>query len=136
MTLTDTGPLVALINRNDPNHATCINATKQLPSEPLLTTWPCLTEAMYLLHRVRGYQAQAILWQMRTEGKLTLHNVNPDEVDRIAALMNKYQDKPMDLADASLVAAAEKLGVSRIFTLDSDFHIYRLSDGSAFKIVP
>ena len=50
--------------------------------------------------------------------------------------MNKYQDKPMDLADASLVAAAEKLGVSRIFTLDSDFHIYRMSDGSAFKIVP
>ena len=136
MTLTDTGPLVALINRNDPNHATCINATKQLPSEPLLTTWPCLTETMYLLHRVRGYQAQAVLWQMRAEGKLTLHNVSPDEVGRMAGLMDKYQDKPMDLADASLVAAAEKLRISRIFTLDSDFHIYRMSDGSAFKIVP
>ena len=136
MILTDTGPLVALINRNDPNHAKCINATKQLPSEPLLTTWPCLTEAMYLLHRVRGYQAQAVLWQMRAEGRLTLHNADTDEVDRIAALMDKYQDKPMDLADASLVAAAEKLGINRIFTLDSDFHIYRMSDGSAFEIVP
>ena len=136
MILTDTGPLVALINRNDPNHAKCINATKQLPSEPLLTTWPCLTEAMYLLHRMRGYQAQAVLWQMRTERRLTLHNVNPDEVDRIAALMDKYQDKPMDLADAALVAAAENLGISRLFTLDSDFHIYRMSDSSAFTIVP
>ena len=136
MNLTDTGPLVALINRNDPNHTKCINAIKQLPSEPLLTTWPCLTEAMYLLHRVRGYQAQAVLWRMRAEGKLTLHNVSPDEVDRMATLMDKYQDKPMDLADASLVATAEKLGISRIFTLDSDFHIYRMSDGSAFTIVP
>ena len=62
--------------------------------------------------------------------------MNPDEVDRIAALMDKYQDKPMDLADASLVAAAENLGISRLFTLDSDFHIYRMSDSSAFTIVP
>ena len=135
MTLTDT-PLVALINRNDPNYAKCINATKQLPSEPLSTTWPCLTEAMYLLHRVRGYQAQVVLWQMRAEGRLTLHNADTDEVDRIAALMDRYQDKPMDLADASLVAAAEKLRINRIFTLDSDFHIYRMLDGSAFTIVP
>lgn len=49
MILTDTGPLVALINRNDPNHIVCLAAAKRLPQGPLLTTWPCLTEAMHLL---------------------------------------------------------------------------------------
>ena len=50
--------------------------------------------------------------------------------------MEKYRDQPMDLADASIVAAAERLGTRRLFTLDGDFHIYRLADGSAFEMVP
>ena len=63
MTLTDTGPVVALINRNDPNHALCTSATKQQPAGPLVTTWPCFTEAMYLLFRAGGYAAQDALWK-------------------------------------------------------------------------
>ncbi len=58
MILTDTGPLVALLNRNDPNHVVCAEAAKALPPEPLITTWPCFTEAMYLLHRAGGYAGQ------------------------------------------------------------------------------
>ena len=50
--------------------------------------------------------------------------------------MGKYRDKPMDLADASIAAAAEQLGTRRVFTLDSDFRVYRLADGSSFEIVP
>lgn len=51
-------------------------------------------------------------------------------------LMQKHHDTPMDLADASLVAVAERLGLKRIFTRDSDFRIYRLADGSALDVVP
>jgi predicted nucleic acid-binding protein len=51
-------------------------------------------------------------------------------------LMEKYRDRPMDLADASLVAAAEHLRMKRLFTLDNDFHIYRLADGSTLDLVP
>jgi predicted nucleic acid-binding protein len=54
----------------------------------------------------------------------------------MAVLMHKYRDRPMDLADASLVATAERRGIRRIFTLDSDFHIYRLADGSALACLP
>jgi hypothetical protein len=61
VTLTDTGPLVALINRNDPNHARCLAAARLLPKEPLVTSWPCFTEAMYLLHRAAGHDGQAAL---------------------------------------------------------------------------
>ena len=54
----------------------------------------------------------------------------------MALLMEQYRDTPMDLADASLVATAERLGLTRIFTLDSDFHIYRLADGRSLTVVP
>ncbi len=53
--LTDNGPLVALINRNDPHHERYKAAVRQWPAAPLLTTWPCWTEAMYLLYRAGGY---------------------------------------------------------------------------------
>ncbi len=91
---------------------------------------------MYFLFQAGGYAAQGALWRMRTAGRLVLHDLSAEETDRMTALMDKYQDKPMDLADASLVAAAERLLVKRIFTLDSDFHIYRLVDGSPFDVVP
>jgi predicted nucleic acid-binding protein len=51
-------------------------------------------------------------------------------------LMGKYKDRPMDLADASLVAAAEARQVNRIFTLDSDFRFYRLNDKDSFEVIP
>lgn len=135
MNLTDTGPLVALVNKNDPNHAACLSASKRLPFGPLLTVWPCFTEAMYLSHRAGGYPAQAALWQLRTAGRLVLHDLTPADADRMAALMQKYRDTPMDLADAALVAAAESLSLSHIFTLDSDFYVYRLVDGSAVEVI-
>ena len=136
MTLTDTGRLVALVNKNDPNHTACVNATKRLPAGPLVTTWPCFTEVMYLVFQAGAYPAQAELWRWRTAGRLVLHDLTGDEMDRMAMLMDKYRDRPMDLADASLVAAAERLGTRRIFTLDSDLHIYRLADGSALECIP
>jgi predicted nucleic acid-binding protein len=134
--LTDTGPLVALINRNDPNHGVCAEATKNLPRGPLVTTWPCFTEAMYLLHRAGGYPAQAALWLLREAGRLALHESGEAEMARMAALMAKYSDLPMDLADASLLAAAEQRGTRRVFTLDRDFRVYRFPDGAAVEVVP
>jgi uncharacterized protein len=136
VTLTDTGPLVALINRNDPNHARCLDAVKTLPAGSLITTWPCFAEAMYLLYRAAGHPGQAGLWRWRSAGRLVLLDLTFQETDRMAALMIKYQDRPMDLADASLVVAAERLGAERLFTLDSDFRVYRLLDGSALELVP
>ncbi len=136
MILTDTGPLVALLNRNDPNHATCAGAAARLPSGPLKTTWPCLTEAMYLLHKAGGYVGQEALWRLLGTGRLTLHNLAEADWDHMALLMGKYRDLPMDLADASLIAAAERLNVRRIFTLDRDFFIYRFADGTAAEVFP
>ena len=54
----------------------------------------------------------------------------------MAQLMDRYQNVPMDLADASLVAVAETLVDRTVFTLDNDFRVYRLSNGNALDIVP
>ena len=135
MTLTDTGPLVALVNRNDPNHAACLTAARHLPAGPMVTTWPCVTEAMYLAHRGGGYPAQAALRRLKAAGRLAIHDLTADQVDRMAALMDAYRDRPMDLADASLVAVAEALALRRIFTIDGDFYFYRLADGSVLEVV-
>lgn len=135
MTLTDTGPLVALLDADDTHHTACLTASLRLPRAPLLTTWPCFTEAMYLLGEVGGHRYQASLWQMRTAGRLVLHDLTPADADRMDALMEQYSDTPMDLADASLIAAAESGSFRRIFAVDNDFYIYRLFDGSALEVI-
>jgi len=136
MTLTDASPLVALINAKDQAHAKCLAALPSLPA-PLLTTWPAFTEAMYLLFSYGGSPAQKALWSYVQDGVLTFHTLGPVELARMPELMDQYRDRPMDLADASLVATAEVLGISCIFTLDSrDFHIYRLKNTGTFEVVP
>jgi predicted nucleic acid-binding protein len=136
VTLTDTGPLVALLNRNDPNHALCMGAGKTLPSGPLVTTWPCFTEAMYLLDRAGGFAGQEALWKLLEAARLVLYGSVSHELGRMAELMRKYRDLPMDLADASLIEAAEKVGTRQVFTLDRHFHVYRFADGTAVDVVP
>lgn len=135
MTLTDTGPLVALVNGNDTYHQVCQSALPGLRG-PLLTTWPCFTEAMYLLGKTLGYAGQQELWSYVTDGLLALHTLTSNERERMQALMHTYRDAPMDLADASVVAAAEVLAVRRVFTLDKHFYAYRTEGGQALEGVP
>ncbi|MBI4752876.1 PIN domain-containing protein [Candidatus Desantisbacteria bacterium] len=136
MTLTDTGPLVALLDKNDHHHDACVKALKYLPFGPLLTTWPCFTEAMYLLGEVGGYRYQVELWKLISIQRLVLHDLTTTEIESMSLLMEKYQDTPMDLADASLVVVAQQRSLRRIFTLDRDFYIYRLADGSVIDVLP
>ncbi|VXD17240.1 conserved hypothetical protein [Planktothrix serta PCC 8927] len=136
MILIDTGPLVALIDKGQgATHLQCVETYRKLTGS-LLTTWPCFTEAMYFLSELRGWSAQKILWEFLNRKALYLHSVNETECQRMKVLMEKYQDIPMDLADSSLVATAESQKIKRIFTLDSDFYIYRLYDRDAFEVIP
>jgi uncharacterized protein len=135
VTLSDASALIALINRGDASHDRCVNALSKLPA-PLLTTWSCFTEAMYLLGRYGGWLAQQELWNYTTDQILVLHLNGEEEQARMKLLMEHYRDIPMDLADASLVAAAETLNQKQIFTLDRDFQIYRFRGNQPFEVVP
>lgn len=135
MTLIDAGPLVALIDVGDPHHASSVAAVDALPPAPFLVTWPCFTEAMYLPGSVGGHRFRAALWQWRALGRLTLHDLTAEEIGRMISLMDRYRDVPMDLADASIVAAAESVPGAQILTLDSDFFIYRAATGEGLNVV-
>ena len=102
----------------------------------MLTTWPAFTETMYLLGSGAGWRGQHPLWRMVQRKQLMLAETTATMLARIPALMEQYQDLPMDLADASLVALAEERGLREIFSVDRDFRVYRLPDGGAFRVFP
>lgn len=135
MILVDAGPLIAIIDRGEPDHRICMEALSSLTG-PMLTTWPALTEAIYLLGRAGGWPAQEALWKLLARDDLQLVDWDESLLRRTRALIKKYADVPMDLADATLVAAAEKLRLNRILTLDSDFRIYRLAGKRYFEVIP
>jgi hypothetical protein len=120
----DAGPLVALLDADDQHHKKCVAALKVL-REPLVTLWPPVTEAMYLLGDLP--KAQEALWEMLARGVLQFLPLDLTDVPRMRELMSKYADRPMDLADAALVRVAEREGIRKIFTVDrKDFSVYRL----------
>lgn len=123
--LIDTGPLVAWLDRADGDHAMVAAFLARFDGQ-LLSTWPVLTEVCHLLPR--PVVGRFMRWV--AAGGLSLREMPPVAADDIAALMAKYDDLPMDLADASLVWIAGHLGLHAIITLDgADFGIYRLPGG-------
>ena len=79
---------------------------------------------------------QRKLWDYILTGLIKFHLPDHNEEQRIATIMERYRDRPADLADASLIAAAESLDDSRILTQDRDFYIYRFKDNQDFEILP
>ena len=127
MILVDTGPLVALFDPRDSKHQHCREVLRGL-TVPLGSTLPILTEAFHILSpdsigsdRLRDFVLQ--------EG-LQILSLEREALERAFELMEQYRDQPMDLADASLIAMAERIPTRKIFTLDrKDFSIYRLRRG-------
>ncbi|NJL48848.1 MAG: PIN domain-containing protein [Leptolyngbyaceae cyanobacterium SM2_5_2] len=134
MILCDAGVLLCLVDRTQPKHVPCTQAINRL-AQPLITTWPCLTEAMYLALMRGSWTMQKKLGQLLTDGLLSIYEIQPADYSRILQLMEKYRDLPMDLADATLVLAAENTGLRQILTLDSDFTIYRINGRQTFEII-
>jgi len=130
----DAGPLVALVDADDQFHQKCVATLKEV-REPLVTVWPPVTEAMYLLSDLP--RAQEALWEMLARGVLQFLPLDITDVPRMRELMRKYADLPMDLADAAVVRVAEREGIREIFTVDrKDFNAYRLHGRLRPNIIP
>ena len=121
-TLLDTGPLVAYLNVDDQFHDWAVAQMKEL-APPLLTCEPVLTEACFLLQR--GGQHPADLLARLQQGAIEVAINLQGEAAAVEALMRRYADTPMSLADACLVRLAEVHSACRVFTLDRDFRQYR-----------
>lgn len=134
MIIIDTGPLVALFDRDDKYHGRCVEILKGIEG-PLVTTWPVLTEAFYLLNF--SVSVQDDLWQFILRGGVRIEPIKESAYSRCRELMKKYKDLPMDLADATLVAMGEEMRLATVFTLDHrDFRLYRPRHRKRFTLVP
>lgn len=124
----DTGPLVALFARRDRDHE---RVTRFLRENPclLITTWAVVTEAWHLL----SDQGRLALMRWIVAGGAAILDPGEHGAKAMLALLEKYRDRPMDVADASLVVLAERTGVNEVLTIDRvDFDVYRLSKGRRF----
>jgi len=130
--LADTGPLVALADRRDGYHAAC-KAFLAGYHGRLVTTWAVLTEFSHLCPSVA---ATLPLYQWIATGGLDIFALGRDELVSTADWIERYADRPMDLADASLVVAALTTGIDTVWTLDrNDFETYRLPKRRRFRLV-
>lgn len=121
--LIDTGPLIALFDRDDKYHTSIVEFIKNT-NYRFISTTAVLTETMYMLDFNTAVQLNFLEWIMK-EGVI-IHEIKQSNIKRIIDLTKKYSDRPMDFADATLVIAAEERGIRQIISIDSDFNIYRL----------
>ena len=128
--LLDTGPLVSFLASGLRHHSWTCDQWKRL-RPPLLTCEPVLTEAAFLLKR-EGREADPIFALLERGAIRVALDVQEQQAD-LRALMHRYRNRPMSLADACLVRLAELHPTGEVFTLDSDFRVYRRHGN---KVIP
>jgi predicted nucleic acid-binding protein len=130
----DTGPLVAIVRKREKAHKKCVAALKSL-RPPLLTCWPVLTEAAWLLRtEPGGIKALGGLIESRAVRLVTLDEV---ALHWIISILERYASAGAQMADAAVMYIAERDGIDTVFTLDRrDFSVYRTTAGRASHIVP
>src|SRR5437016_14353825 len=104
--LLDTGAFVALVDRSETRHKDCVAALEQW-SGPVVTSEAVLTESLYLVGP--RWDAQKVCLEFLLRGAFLLVSSSQQSLKRVAGLMQKYHDIPMDFADATLVVLGEEL---------------------------
>ncbi len=121
-TLIDSGPLIALFDGSDKHHLKVVEFLKTFKGE-LITSWSVITEVSHMLDFNLRVQIDFLKWVEL--GALMLYEISQNDITHIRAMMEKYSDIPMDLADASLMYIADRQSIKNIISIDSDFDIYR-----------
>ncbi len=127
--LVDAGPLIALFDKDDGHHAAMRGLIRDAAAR-LITTWPVITETSHMLDFDARAQLDFFRWV--AAGGVIVHEIPQEALGRIIELVEKYDDRPMDLADTTLVVAAEALGIKEIVSIDRDFDIYRIAGSGPF----
>lgn len=132
--LADTGALLALLDRSDRWHERCAAAFATLRL-PLATSAAVLAELFHLL----GDEPRELVagWGLLRSGAITVLPIADGDLADLETLMKRYQDRPMDFADATLVHLARREALSTIFTIDhDDFETFRIEGQRRFRIMP
>ena len=135
--LADSGPLAALFNSRDSHHAAAVAFFRDHGAAlRCLTTWEVISEVMYFLDFSAAAQGDFLEWLHagHQADLMRIASLSPEDLPGLARMMRKYADRPMDLADASLVWLANRTGVTDIITIDrADFGVYRTATRKAFR---
>ncbi len=132
--LVDTGPLVAILRGADQYHDLCVRTLTEL-REPLLSCWPVITEAAWLLRRHPRAVEKLLLGSAGSF--LEVAEVSGAEAVPIVEIMTRYAGLRPQLADATLVYLAGRERIDTIFTLDRrDFLVYRSARNRPFRLIP
>ena len=126
----DSGPLIALFDKDDKYHHKALEFIKNLTGE-VITNYAIITEVSHLLDFSTRAQVDFLRWVF--EGGLSIADIITEDLSRIIELTEKYPDLPMDFADASLVVLCERMKIRDIASIDKDFGIYRTRDKTAFR---
>jgi len=129
----DSGPLIALFDRDDAHHRQVVEFLARYPASRLLATWAVLNETCALLSSRVGKQAELDFLAWVERGGVAIAGQGPDSLPRIRALIEKYQDLPFDFADASVAVLAAEAGLAHVLTLDRDFDICRDARGRRLR---
>jgi uncharacterized protein len=129
----DSGPLLALFDRDDVHHARVQQALKRNLGLRLLTTWPVLTETSALLSSRVGKDTEIDFLDWVAAGGVTIAHLDNADLDAMIGLLRKYRDLPFDFADTSVAALAASMGVNRILSVDRDFEVYRAASGKPLQ---
>jgi uncharacterized protein len=130
--LIDTGAILAFLDDRDHWHQACVEALERLPL-PLATSAAVLAELFHLLKRSHLDAA----WTFLRSGAVTVLPIDDEDMADLEMLMERYKDRPMDFADATLVHLARRENLVTIFTIDhDDFETYRIEGKRRFRIVP
>lgn len=131
--LIDTGAILALLNQADPWHRRCAESYSTLRF-PLATSAAVLTELFHFLGPARKLDAA---WTLLLAGAVTVLPIRDEDLPDLQTLMDRYRDRPMDFADATLVHLARREQLETVFTIDhDDFETYRIDGRRRFRIVP
>jgi len=134
--LIDAGPLYAYVDEDDRHHEVCLELLQTHPG-PLRVPVLAVTEVAYLLGTRLGAGAEVRFLGDLAAGTFVTTPVEPGDWVRIAELVWAYRDLPLGTVDASVVAAAERLGVVQLATLDRrHFEVVRPAHASALQLLP
>jgi uncharacterized protein len=132
----DAGPIYAASASRDRNHRQCVELLTRAP-RPLLVPELVVTEVSYLLGDRIGPHAEIAFAQAISDGEVMVESVHESEWERIAQLMEQYNDLPLGIVDASVVVLAERHAATEIATLDRrHFTVVRPRHIASFTLLP
>ena len=136
MIVVDTGPLYAAADVRDAHHAACV-AEFENATEQLVIPVSVLIETSFLIERNLGPQAEAAFLSSLAAPEIRVERLEDRDITRMAELVVQYADLPLGSVDASVVAVAERLGVTTVMTIDRrHFTVVRPSHVDVFTLLP